>query len=375
MCGRFALAVELIDLPQCFNETAINVDEQQHQIERIDDTHFVSVMGADSNENNDTEDLTREKYRSIIEIELNYPQAKTFRPSYNIPPTGTSVIVYQAKPSNDQVHYRYVIESSTFGLVPSWAKPTDPEPVQRDGKPGPPYSKELQRHEGRQFNCRKESLGKGNALPTWNSHKRKTRCVVPIQGYFEWQKTKTDKIPHFVHSTKSSIIYLAGLYSHNRNYPLENPKDEYFSSFSIVTGPARHEDSKDLAWLHGRKPMMLVPGSKEWYEWLDPTKDWDDSLLDTVLDTVNNKAFHDIEAYTVGRSVGNTTSEGEQLLKRENYQSQKSITSFFQKSPTKRPHVTEEMKSELNKRPKLKVKKEESDIFSALRKQSVKKET
>lgn len=393
----------MIDLPQLFNDTAINnydlgrsssssssddpssdSNNTSRELHTISEDHYISSISLDAGDNNIEKPLqsrdqlvSKDHYKSIIEILIKYPElGKTFKSSYNIPPTRPSVIIYQAANSNaSEVDFTYVIESLTFGLVPSWAKPTDPEPVQRDGKPGPPYSKELQRYEGRQFNCRKESMGKGNALPTWNSHKRRTRCVVPILGYYEWLKQKNDKIPHFVHSKNTSIIYLAGLYSHNKNYKM-NDGDEYFSSFSIVTGPASKEnDIKDMSWLHSRKPIILNPGSKEWFDWLDPEKDWDDSILDTILDTQKTTAFNDIEGYVVGKSIGKTVSEGKELIEKcnsVNSSPQKLIMLFFS-STMKKPQIKRvQFESNNLLSPTKRVKREKNDIFSALK--NVKKE-
>lgn len=389
----------MVDLPEEFMETAIahfdlsegsegsssedsstaNTATPGPTLHTIGTNHYVATVASNSaspeangDKSASVDYFSKEDFQSIVEILVKYPQPnRVFRPSYNIPPTRSSVIIFQS--NNDKasptVDYKYVIESLSFGLVPSWAKPKDPEPVQRNGNPGPPYSKEIQRFQGRQFNCRKESMGKGNALPTWNSHKKKTRCVVPIEGYFEWLRLPRDEnIPHYIHSTSSSLIYLAGLYSHNFNYKMDE-SDEYFSSFAIVTGPTNKRDNfKDLSWLHTRKPIMLIPGSKEWFEWLDPERDWDDLLMDTVLDTTKNKAYKDIDAYVVGKAVGKIGSHGPELIERKKGPSvspQKPITLFFQR---KKPADSAEDGGSPKKRIKVESRGTEGkgDILSAM---------
>lgn len=245
------------------------------------------------------------------------------------------MIVYLASDNASELHYR--MEPLKFGLLPTWAKPQDPAAVKRGTSEGPEYSREVQRHQSKYFNCRKESLASNQQI--WTGPRKHTRCVVPINGYFEWLTFKNAKTPHFVHSTKSSLVYLAGLYSHNTNYnntKLIKGELEYFSSFTIVTGPAAKTDDNDLSWLHGRKPIMIEPGTEAWFEWLDPKKEWHDSLLETCLNTTNNVAFSNIEAYLVGKEVGNLSNKSESVTKREK-KVQKSIGLFFQKLPVKRP--------------------------------------
>ena len=113
------------------------------------------------------------------EVEINQLH-RSFSPSYNIPPTRTSLIIYK---SNENPT-KYVLEPLTFGLLPFWAKPNDASAVSRQNEKGPKYSKEIQGLAARYFNCRKESLD----MSVWKSV-RHSRCVVPIEGYFEWQKS------------------------------------------------------------------------------------------------------------------------------------------------------------------------------------------
>ncbi|RLV94379.1 putative peptidase [Spathaspora sp. JA1] len=160
----------------------------------------------------------------------------------------------------------------------------------------------------------------------------KHRCVIPIQGYFEWLKSRNAKVPYYVHSTSSDLIYLAGFYSHNYNYP----GDDYISSFTIITAPALKTDTNDISWLHDRKPVFLQPGSKEWKDWLDPNKPWDDSMIETCLESAANKAYVHIEGYPVSDKVGVPSNKGEDVTKRVN--SQASISSFFQKRE-KKPEI------------------------------------
>lgn len=261
------------------------------------------------------------------EVEINQLH-RSFSPSYNIPPTRTSLIIYKTKENPT----KFVLEPLTFGLLPFWAKPNDPSSVSRQNENGPKYSKEIQGLAARYFNCRKESLD----MSVWKSA-RHSRCVVPIEGYFEWQKSKTDKVPYFIYSKKRPLVFLAGFYSHNTNYQGKDPayQDSYLSTFTILTGPAQKLDTKDLSWLHPRKPLMLLPGTKAWDDWLNPEKEWSNSLVETCLDTHKSIAYVDLTWHTVSKSVGNPGFNSEEAIKEVKSLPQKSISLFFQSA--KRP--------------------------------------
>lgn len=304
---------------------------------------------------NDTTEEIENEQTELIEISLFNVANQFFKPSYNIPPTRTALIIYQTRASNKEHEINYTIESLGFGLVPSWAQPRDSTPVVRNGIPGLKFSKELQKYHAKHFNCRKETLE--NKSSVWNTAKSK-RCVVPIQGYFEWLSVGKEKTPYFIHSPNTPLLYLAGLYSHNTNYKVNNLDDRpYLSTFTIITGPATKNDLGDLSWLHARKPIMLVPGSKDWHDWLNSNHDWSDKLLSTCLNTTDNKAYADLVGHIVSDDVGRASAEGEYLIeKKRNAKSpQKPISHFFKPGIKRRKLNDEEIKQEK------KVKKEKTD--------------
>lgn len=280
--------------------------------------------------------------------------SRDYSASYNIPPTSSGIIVYMKQ--GLRAEHNYVIEPLKFGLLPEWAKPTNPQAVKRGGDLGPAYSREVQMHQSKYFNCRKETISQDKSV--WTVPRNSKRCVVPIQGYFEWQKNKSDKKPYFVYLKKSPLMFLAGLYSHNVNYndtELVSSGQEYFSSFSIATGPSTGKGSNDLSWLHPRKPIFLKPNTAEWFEWLDPGLPWTDDLLDTALNCDTNVAYEDITTHHVSNLVGNPSYKGPEAIREEKV-TQKSISQFFSPSPKKEKadtqtgSRTQSVGGEINKR-------------------------
>ena len=312
------------------------------------------------NNSNETADVSEPAERTYdfdirgseddMRVQLDMTRVTQWTPSYNIAPTNTALIV-TAEDAPEGFDYKYVVEPLKFGLVPSWLKPNDPTPV-REGKEteGAKYSQEIGKNEAKYFNCRRESLDQNKSV--WNSAK-KYRCVIPIKGYFEWLKEDKNKIPYFVHSKTSPLCFLAGFYSHNYHYSENtNVKGQYLSTFTIITAPAAKGDEFDLSWLHSRKPMLIKPGSQEWFEWLNPEKSWNNSLIGDALNSTANQAYADIEAYKVTKEVGNPSNNGIAMIENIDTKKQHSIGLFF------KPKKKKEENENVNRNDEIKIKEE-----------------
>ncbi len=106
-----------------------------------------------------------------------------------------------------------------WGLVPSWAK--DP-------------------HFGvKTFNARVETVAQ---KPTFREAFKKRRCVVPVDGFYEWQGAKGQKVPHFIAQREGPML-LAGLWE----------EGEGRRTFTVVT----MEPNGLVAKLHDRMPLAL----------------------------------------------------------------------------------------------------------------------
>ena len=107
----------------------------------------------------------------------------------------------------------------------------------------------------RVVNARRESLG----WATWRDHL--ARCVVPADGYVEWQAGATGKRPLWLRSVDPTArtLWMAGLV--------------LTSGFVVVTTPA----SEDLQPIHPRMPALL--SAKQMGAWLDLPFDQARALL------------------------------------------------------------------------------------------------
>ncbi|KXN83162.1 hypothetical protein AN958_01763 [Leucoagaricus sp. SymC.cos] len=162
-----------------------------------------------------------------------------------------------------------------WGLVPHWSKFED---------------KTLST-----TNARAENLVEGGGM--WGSLRGTKRCVIPVQGYYEWLTKGKQKLPHLTKRKDGGIMLLAGLYD---SAIIEG---RTLWTFTIVTTDA----NKDFSWLHDRQPVIL--SSNEAVEqWLDTSsKSWSKQLTSLVQPYNDPKVK--LECYQVPQEVGRVGTE------------------------------------------------------------------
>ena len=159
---------------------------------------------------------------------FGYIEQPNFPPRHNIAPTQPIPVVII---ENGVRHFRLM----RWGLLPAWVKDV------------------------RKFtlliNARAETV---NEKPAFKNAMKRRRCLIPADGYYEWQASETRKRPHFIHRRDGGPIGLAGLAE-----TWIGPNGEELDTVAIVTAPA----SADLAVLHPRVPVTIAPADFE--RWLD----------------------------------------------------------------------------------------------------------
>jgi len=139
-----------------------------------------------------------------------------------------------------------------WGLIPSWTKSLNDANTIR-------Y---------KTFNAKGESIDK---KPSFLSSFRSKRCLIPVNGFFEWQHVGKEKIPWYIYSAQNEILSIAGLFDEWT----ENDTGETFSTFTLVT-----TDANDLmAEIHNsakRMPVILDKSSES--QWIDLSTPLPDAL-------------------------------------------------------------------------------------------------
>jgi putative SOS response-associated peptidase YedK len=163
---------------------------------------------------------------------FGYIEQPNFPPRHNIAPTQPIPVVII---ENGVRHFRLM----RWGLLPAWVK--DP----------------------RKFtlliNARSETV---REKPAFKNAIRRRRCLIPADGYYEWQGSEKPKRPYFIHRRDGAPIGLAGLAE-----TWTGPNGEELDTVAIITAPA----SADLRVLHHRVPVTIAPSDFD--RWLDCSGD------------------------------------------------------------------------------------------------------
>jgi putative SOS response-associated peptidase YedK len=93
--------------------------------------------------------------------------------------------------------------------------------------------------------------------PAFKNAMKRRRCLLPVDGYYEWHQSEGRKRPFFIRPGNGALIAFAGLVE-----TWVGPNGEELDTVAIVTAAA----SPDLAVLHHRVPVTIAPADFE--RWL-----------------------------------------------------------------------------------------------------------
>lgn len=152
-------------------------------------------------------------------------------PRYNIAPTQDVVTVRQ-----DASNPIRLLSLMRWGLIPSWAKDASGA--------------------ARMINARCESAAH---RPAFADALRSRRCLIPADGFYEWQKLGKTRQPYCFALENDDIFAFAGIWDNWRS-----PEDGMLETCSILTTSA-NDLVRDV---HDRMPVILPRDSYDL--WLDP---------------------------------------------------------------------------------------------------------
>lgn len=197
--------------------------------------------------------LLAEKLKAIDEAtsEKKDPPSANF----NVAPTTTVATVVKRHTDPDDESTRRV-RLMRWGLVPPWAKTAE------DGGPDIKSGPLL-------INARSDKV---TSSPAFRSSAKAKRCLVPMDGWYEWKGAKGAKTPYYMYAGDGEQLFMAGLWTTWR--PKDGPKDaKPLLSCTIITTDA----AAQLADIHDRMPLTI--SAPDWDRWLDPDAPIDEGLL------------------------------------------------------------------------------------------------
>jgi putative SOS response-associated peptidase YedK len=182
-----------------------------------------------------------------------------------------------------------------WGLVPSWAK---------DAKAG-----------NRMINVRAESV---TDKPTFKRLLASKRCILPADGFYEWQdlgddpdapdagptgrpKQRGRKQPFYITTRDGAPLALAGLWTTNSHADPAGPLE----TCTILTTSA----NQLMATIHHRMPVILPPDA--WDTWLDPDLDDLEVLAGLLVPAPDDL----LTLWPIDPAVNSPRSNGEELTR------------------------------------------------------------
>jgi len=200
---------------------------------------------------------------------FRYEEQPNFPPRYNIAPTQPIAIVRLV---DGKRHFALV----RWGLLPSWVEE--------------PKTFTLL------INARGESVAE---KPAFRAAMKRRRCLIPADGFYEWQAACKRKRPFYVRAKSGTPLAFAGLWE-----TWEGPNGEEIETAAIVTTRANFV----LSPIHDRMPVIV-------------TLDGFDLWLDTAtVDAATAAALFApapenlLEAYEISTAINRTANDDRIVL-------------------------------------------------------------
>jgi putative SOS response-associated peptidase YedK len=200
---------------------------------------------------------------------FRYAEQPNFPPRYNVAPTQPIAIVRLVEGKRQFALVRW-------GLLPSWVK--DPKTFTL------------------LINARGESAAE---KPAFRAAMKRRRCLIPADGFYEWQAAGDRKRPFYVHAKSGAPLALAGLWE-----TWTGPNGEELETAAIVTTTA----NRTLKPIHERMPVIVPPEGFDL--WLDAANVDATTAAALIAPAPDNL----LEAYEISTAVNRTANDNPKLL-------------------------------------------------------------
>lgn len=173
--------------------------------------------------------------RIVLKVDDILDDTDIWRPNFNAAPSQLLPIVRRNPDSGKRT-----LDRLQWGLIPHWAKEPGLRPI----------------------NAKAEGIV---TKPMFRQAYAKRRCIVPMDGFYEWQAVPGEKRkqPWYITSRDREILPVAGIWENWKN----PANEEWVRTFAIVTT----EPNELCATIHNRMPVILRPADCD--RWLSDEPD------------------------------------------------------------------------------------------------------
>jgi putative SOS response-associated peptidase YedK len=148
----------------------------------------------------------------------------------------------------------------------------------------------------RLINARSETV---HEKPAFRESLKRRRCIIPADGYYEWQKTGGRKQPYYFTMRDDHPFGFAGLWDR-----WQSPEGAALETCTILTTEA-NEKARNI---HDRMPVILHPADYDL--WLDE----DVRKLDLLKELFRPYPSEEIITYPVSTLVNNVRVDRAELI-------------------------------------------------------------
>ena len=191
------------------------------------------------------------------------------QPRYNIAPTQPVPIVRDTDHGREMALVRW-------GLIPGWSKGPDNR-----------YS---------MITARLETVA---GKPAYRAAFRYRRCLLPADGFYEWQQRPSGKQPFVLRPADGSVLALAGLWEH-----WQGADGSEIESCTVLVRAANAQ----IGHVHDRMPVVVAPSAFDL--WLDPHMQ-SAPPMETLLAA---QTMPELDVYPVDRGVNSPRNDDPSLL-------------------------------------------------------------
>jgi putative SOS response-associated peptidase YedK len=188
---------------------------------------------------------------------------------YNVAPTQAILGIREGGGAREATFFKW-------GLVPRWAK-------------DPAIGNKL-------INARSETV---TEKPSFREAFARRRCLIPADGFYEWQRSGGRKLPFFFRMRDESPFGFAGLWER-----WEGEGGEVIDSCTILTTEA----NKVLRPVHDRMPVIVHP--EDYSLWLEG----DERERTLLMELLRPYPAEEMAGYPVSPLVNSPNNRGAELI-------------------------------------------------------------
>jgi len=212
-----------------------------------------------------------DKQRIAEAFRIGMPTTFDILPSYNVAPQSFQPVIRLAHETGERE-----FAQMRWGLVPFWSK---------DAKIA--YST---------INAKAETVA---TSPTFREALKRRRCLVPADGFYEWQKLDAkNRQPYAIGLKDGAPLAFAGLWEWWTDKATNQPLETY----TIITT----EPNELTAPIHNRMPVILAP--RDYERWMAPA---DPARL--PVDLLRPYDADQMKSWKVSAAVGNVRNNTPEL--------------------------------------------------------------